>query len=95
MTPYEIDVLLWYFTRASEHPDVLRCPPVWSETRDRFLTDGLLRKAEGHERNHGASWTLTDRGVVYCEALQRVPLPEPAEPAWIIKWPADPGTERR
>lgn len=30
-------------------------------------------------------YTLTDRGLAYCEALQRVPLPEQQ---WVIRWPS-------
>lgn len=87
MTPYEIDVLLHYFCRGIDHPDIERNPPIWRPTIQRFINANLLRA--GHERDQPlVAYVLTGRGMAYCEALQLVPLPAAA---WIIRWPSDDG----
>lgn len=70
MTPFEIDILLWYHCRAEDHPHTRNPPPIWSITRENLISDGLLERTDG-------DMTLrpTERLHVYCEALSRVPLP--------------------
>lgn len=76
MTPYEIGVLLHYYCRAEDHEDIDRQPPVWRPTILAFKAEGLLRDAVPDERNGGnLTFTVTERGKAFCEALQRVPLP--------------------
>jgi hypothetical protein len=83
MTPYEIDVLLWYYTRPGDHPDVQRDPPVWRPTIQNFIVDGLLSQMVSET----SVYVLTDRGAAYCQALQQVPLPEQQ---WVMCWPKQP-----
>jgi hypothetical protein len=71
MTPFEIDVLLHYYTRPTDHEVLQRNPPIWTETRTRFVADGLLEVSS----NRCTAFKITDRGRAYVEALQRVPLP--------------------
>jgi hypothetical protein len=80
MTPYEIDILLWYYARCEDHPDKVRNPPVWKPTIDGFLDANLLHIAVDPD----CLYALTERGGVYVQALMRVPLPEPA---WEVTWP--------
>lgn len=80
MTPYEIDVLLHYYCRAVDHPDMERNPPVWKPTILQFVGEGLLAVAT----SKGMCYSLTERGQAYVDALQRVPLPRSA---WIVDWP--------
>lgn len=87
MTPYEIDVLLWYSARCEDHPDMIRNPPVWRPTVDQFKALDLLVLAS-KEMSRGTCYELTDRGRVYVEALQAVPLPRPT---WKVDWPRDSG----
>lgn len=83
MTPYEIDVLLWYYTRAEDHPHCVSNPPVWRPTIDSLLGECLIdRVTDGHP-----AYRLLERGRVYCEALRTVPLPEPVVPRWVVRWP--------
>lgn len=82
MTPYEIEILLFYYTRAGDHPTVFENPPIWRETAEKFLsTDLLVARDTGTE-----AYGLTERGRVYCESLTRVPLPEPQ---WVTRWATD------
>ncbi len=77
MTPYEIDLILWYYSRAEDHPDVKRDPPIFQPTMRAFLHDELLRylaETERHQK-HPMSYEITERGQAYVEALMRVPLP--------------------
>lgn len=83
MTPYEIDVLLWYYARCEDHPDMVRNPPVWRPTIDGFKADNLLTSGE-ELCTRGTCYSLTERGTAYVEALQRVPLPTSR---WVIEWP--------
>lgn len=93
MTPYEIDVLLWYHCRALDHPDMERNPPVWRPTITGFMEERLVRRVEVSEQNptYPRCYSLTDRGRAYAESLQRVPLPVAA---WITEWPTDEPTRK-
>jgi hypothetical protein len=71
VTPYEINILLHYYSRAEDHPDISRNPPIWRPTMFSFAERGLI--CDG---THGVSYGLTDRGRAYIEALQRIPLPQ-------------------
>lgn len=80
MTPYEMDILLYYHCRVDDHPDIERQPPVYTPTMQSLVADGLITLA-GVE---GRFYEMTPRGHAYCESLKRVPLPRPA---WITDWP--------
>lgn len=83
MTPYEIDVLLHYHTRSTDHPDYVRNPPVWRPTIQRFVEDGLLSDIPIDDQ----CYRITDKGRFYVEeGLCKVPLPEQA---WRIPERAD------
>ena len=69
MTPFEIDVLLHYYMRPIADHAVMAYDKSWA--RDRFLAEGLLERA----KYTYTTYQLTERGIAYCEALQRVPLP--------------------
>ena len=71
MTPFEIDILLHYATTVGDHPLMNNPPPIWRDTINSFLSDGLLAPGD----NGKAAYVATDRLRAYCEALQRVPLP--------------------
>ncbi len=72
MSPYEIDVLLWYHCRCVDHPDRLRVPPVWNPTIEKFFRDGLIT----HSENKELAYELTEKGHFYVtEGLCKVPLP--------------------
>lgn len=77
MVPYEIDILLHYYSRCEDHEDIVRDPPVWRPTMLRFIEQGLIE----HSPGDGVTYALTDRGKCYVEALQRVPLPVWSMPA--------------
>ncbi len=70
VTPFEIDILLWYYTRrVGDHPVVANNPPIWAETRQWFYAEQLLCASEN------TAHQITERGEVYCKGLQAVPLP--------------------
>ena len=73
MTPFEIDILLHYATTRGDHPHMRNPPPIWRETIENFLAEGLL--ARGGTEEAGAAYVATDRLRAYSDALQRVPLP--------------------
>ncbi len=92
MTPYEIDIALWYHTRAEDHPQVkrLRTPEgsgagLVSDTFVMFVETGMLRCLSVSERNiSGILYVATDKLNAYCSALQQVPLPTQK---WVVDWP--------
>jgi hypothetical protein len=77
MTPYQIDVLVHYYARCEDHPDLARNPPAWRIAVREFTEQGLMR-----EGTDGMSYSLTERGTAYVDALQRVPLPVQI---WVIQ----------
>lgn len=80
MCPYAIEILLWYYSRCSDHPDIVRNPPVWRQTIEPFLERDLLTT----DRYRAVSFRdvqiyhITERGQFYVtEGLCKVPLPVP------------------
>jgi hypothetical protein len=76
MTPYEIEVMLWYYCRCEDHEDMSRNPPVWRPTIDQFMRDGML--VAGSDRND-MCYSITERGKAYVDHLCAVQIP-------ICKW---------
>ena len=91
MTPFEIEILMHYYTRGGD-PDVVRDnPPIWPETRVRFLDEKLLELMPvDYRRDDPATYMLTQRGQAYIKALMRVPLPVAS---WRVEWPENEGGE--
>lgn len=79
MTPYEIDILLHYHCRAGDYP---HDAPILRDTMECFMAQGLIAENPLAE----ARYEMTDRGHAYCQALQRVGLPESR---WVMTWPKD------
>lgn len=78
MTPLEIDIALWYHTRAVDYRDGDFSAPAVRETIDSFRGDlGLLEAIRDEDRWDGdyRTYRLTPRGTAYVEALQGLPLP--------------------
>jgi hypothetical protein len=82
MTVYEIGIMTHYYAYGDDHPDILRRPPIWEPTIDRFLRHDLLALCDSKLER---VYDLTDRGRVYVEALKAVPLPQAC---WRVEWPA-------
>ena len=74
MTPFELDILLHYYSIAEDHPVVNRKPPIWPETRKAFLDEGLMELVPMGEVRW-ATYRLTERGQAYIKAILEVPLP--------------------
>lgn len=74
MTPYEIEVMMWYYTRAGDHPHVSDNPPIWRPTMNTFVNLNMLMP--GHNEQ---CYEITERGKAYCEHLCAVQIP-------ICKW---------
>ena len=73
MTPFEIDVLLHYHTRATDCEACINNVPIWAETRNKFVGLGLL---EQDNTENDRAWRLTDKGTCYVvDGLCNVPLP--------------------
>lgn len=78
MTPLEIDILLWYATRAVDYRDGDFTAPAVREAIDSFRDDlGLIEPLEVDARGSGElqSYRLTARGRAYVDALTSLPLP--------------------
>jgi hypothetical protein len=77
MTPYEINILMHYYTRGDEC-DYEGDEPIAQETLDDFVARGWLKA--GKKRRYDP----TDKLECYCAALCMVP-----EPVYAIEWPRD------
>lgn len=76
MSPYCIAILLHYYgtsTDAEDTPEIVRNPPIYRETMDWFLREGLL--SERGIDGQGRLYRITDRGICYVEHLIAQPLP--------------------
>lgn len=72
MSPYEIQVLLWYHWSPRDHEDMTSNPPIWKPTIEMFRDQGLLEFCKSGQR----CYDLTERGTFYVtEGLCKVPLP--------------------
>lgn len=72
MTPFELDILLHYHCIAADHRACVQNVPIWPETRDMLLAEGLLKTpSKLHCRTHD----LGERGKVYIQAVLATPLP--------------------
>jgi hypothetical protein len=72
VTPFEIDILMHYYTTPGDH-ERSAYPGVVEALADLARQDLLEPLPQPTE--YGANWRLTERGEVYCVALTRVPLP--------------------
>ena len=72
MTPFEIRVLLHYFTTPSEPPE--QNAPIFPATIQKFLEDGLIQRVQ-EVGPDGAKYETSNRGEAYCKALTELPLP--------------------
>ena len=83
MTPFEIDILMWYHVRTVDHECVNNPPPIWKETVDKFLEEGLLLFGS---KEDSTMYVIAPRGEAYCRSLCRVPLPQQQ---WVTIWPEE------
>lgn len=72
MSPAQINILLWYHSRAEDYGDSLGKDYVKGQVAW-FIDAGLIREGSDIE---GKSYTLTPKGTFYVDALCNLPLPE-------------------
>jgi hypothetical protein len=76
VTPLEIDILLWYHTRAVDYRDGDLSAPAVRDTIDWFKGKaGLLCLRAPTGDGDYRTYCLTDRGNAYVAALTSLPLP--------------------
>ena len=76
MTIYEIKILLHYFACRDDHPHVVENPPAWRPTIEAMQESRLLMlNSVAQQHATKRCYDLTDRGRVFCLALQELPLP--------------------
>ena len=87
MTPLIIELVLWYHTRVSEHPNVAgsEVAPAYREGLDALIANGVIEmdpRAKGLvvgavniENTVGSAHRLTERGEKFVEMLLNTPLP--------------------
>ena len=74
MTPFELSILLHYYSCRSEAEEVLRNPPILKETMDGLVDNQLLERIVPTD-SATASFRLTERGFVFVEHVCALPLP--------------------
>jgi hypothetical protein len=80
MTPFELDILFYYYSHADDHPVVTENPPIWVQTRDWFIDQNLLQHGGAFDR----AYSITERGQFYINEVLKIPLPVRT---WAIPWP--------
>jgi hypothetical protein len=70
MTPYELEVCLWYYSRAEDWKGM--DAPIWPSVRDKLIEMGLI---EDSDASWGASYVRTERLNAYINGLLNMPLP--------------------
>lgn len=66
-----IEILLWYFWSIKDHPYMDDGGPAWRTAIKWLLEEELLRE----ETTQTTSYSCTQRGRVYVEAIWELPLP--------------------
>jgi len=81
MTPLQIEMLLHYYTRPSDYPDLHH--PAQQDAIAYFIDQGYLTKIQLHEETPLCvlEYNPTEKLYAYCEALCRVPEPRQG---WIV-----------
>ena len=77
MTPFEFDILLHYHCIATDHRACVDNVPIWPQTRDWMLKEGLLVTPS---RMGSRTYDLGPRGEVFIQAALNLPLPVWAMP---------------
>lgn len=72
MSPFEIDIVVWYYGHADDHPVLKRDPPILAETMKWFLDADLLRPSISDQNQ---AYKLTDRGRCWVEHICSLELP--------------------
>ena len=70
MSPVELQVLLWIFTRSDNPPVEFVSKSTFDNLGAEFLNEGLITTSESH------NWQCTPRGVAFLEHVLNLPLPE-------------------
>ena len=72
MTPFEIDILLHYYTRPGDPSACVDNVPLWRPTLNMLMACDLLTVTE----SNGSTYRLTERGRYYvAHGICKVPVP--------------------
>lgn len=74
MSPYELEIVLWYHTRSGDWKDGDFSAPVCHSTLKEFLALGLLEKGTAST----SQYVGTDKLNAFVQSLQNTPLPTQA-----------------
>ena len=72
MTPLEIEILFHYATRGDDHRCCTDGSPIWPETRDWMLKEGLLRP---QTKLTSKTYEVTERAQFFLDHITSLPLP--------------------
>lgn len=92
MTPLQLEILLWYRTRAEDFHDLSN--ETVREMIDGFRRDEVLRLRAPAPGNDYRTYELTDRGNAFVDHVCALGLPEAIwivrtpPPSWPVKTPA-------
>lgn len=78
MTPYEIEIAMWYYSRASDWDGPSKGNWLHTSTMEMMCREGLLNR----DFSTVPIYTATKRLYAFVESLQKTPLPIRA---WIDK----------
>ena len=85
MSPLQIEILLHYHTRMGDYRDGDFSAPAVRDALDNFRgRDEMLRACESGSR----TYRLTHRGLVYVNALMRLPMPRQVWEMPSLEFPA-------
>ena len=85
ITANELSLLAHYYYMPEDHTLFLDKRPAWVVAEKRLVGAGLIQKVimgPGPDDDERV-WKLTDKGIVYVEALLCIPFPEAT---WAVKF---------
>lgn len=72
ITPFQLDVLLHYYTVAEDHPKIKLA--VFKEVAEDLIKDSLLEPSTP-QIGFDTKYQVTQRGALYLESILSMPLP--------------------
>lgn len=77
MTPYELNIVLHYYSRCEDWDGPSKGNELHRRTMDMLILNGVIEPNDGSQACwRGMKYTITERGIAFVEHLKETPLPK-------------------